>query len=140
MAKSKKSEEKHYKSVSPSFLHNQVVYDKDALKQLFKSAEEGDEASIKLLFELVALGQVVEMTAEEAQEEEQKLAEAEKAASLQEQVAELTEENTALKSGVAELEGINVSLHNKVHQLLQELQAALGEIESLKKLAQGGAQ
>jgi predicted RNase H-like nuclease (RuvC/YqgF family) len=140
MAKSKKSEEKHYKSVSPSFLHNQVVYDQKALKELFKSAEEGDEANIKLLLELVALGQVVEMTTEEAQAEELKLAEAEKAASLQEQVAELTKENTALKSAVAELEKANQALYSNVTNLSEELQAALAENESLKKLAQGGAQ
>ena len=54
-------EERQYKFITPAFRHNGIQYNSADLEKLI---EEGDEAALALVPELIALGQIVEVDKE----------------------------------------------------------------------------
>ncbi|MFN7610682.1 MAG: hypothetical protein ACK5QX_07065 [bacterium] len=115
-AKKKSTGEKHYKFASPAFLHNGQTFKS---KEVEAAVANGEEWAEKLLLELVALGQVVEMSEEEAKAEEEKLAAETKAAS---ELEELQLANKKLKEQLDEKEAQCAALATELAQLKKSLE------------------
>ncbi|MCZ8353953.1 MAG: hypothetical protein O9340_04410 [Cyclobacteriaceae bacterium] len=115
MPKKKETGEKHFKFASPAFLHNGQEYKS---KEVEAAVANGEEWAEELLLELVKVGQVVEMTAEEAAAEEQKLAAEKKAAN---ELEELKLANKSLNEQLAAKEAQCAALADELAQLKASL-------------------
>lgn len=111
MGKKKATGEKYFKFASPAFLHNGQSYKS---KEVEAAIANGEEWAEELLLELIKLGQVVEMTAEEAAAEEQKESAEKKAAN---ELEELKLANQSLQEQLAAKEAQCAALADKLAQL-----------------------
>jgi len=116
MGKKKATGEKYFKFASPAFLHNGQAYKS---KEVEAAIANGEEWAEELLLELIKLGQVVEMTAEEAAAEEQKLAADKKAAN---ELEELKLANQSLQEQLSAKEAQCAALADELAQLKASLE------------------